>query len=190
MRRVSPSTSDRGRVDARLTGGFLSLAVVLVAAGCIISQDELAGRACASDADCSEAYACVGLEGQRFCEVIYPPRTNSADAGAGDAGVVPTYCADVQPILSATCVSNCHGAVNSGSERTDFRLDYYEPDAGQLKGARAMADRIKARAFDLRTMPPLGNPMPSDAERAVLARWAVAGAPFCTDGGLPDAGGN
>jgi hypothetical protein len=159
---------------------------VLVAGGCIISQDEVAGRACTFDADCPEAYTCAGPEGLRFCEVIYPPRSgSSADAGTADAGVVPTYCAEVQPILAATCVLSCHGADTSGSGRADFRLDYYEPAAGQPKGAREMAARIKVRAFDQRTMPPLGSPQPSDAQRALLGRWAAGGAPFCRDGGTP-----
>jgi hypothetical protein len=172
-------------VDARLKGGFLLLAAVLVAAGCIISQDELAGRACAFDADCPEAYACVGPEGLRACEVIYPPRPATVDAGTPDAGVAPTYCKEVQPILEATCVSSCHGAVTTGSGQNTFRLDYYEPETGQPRGAKDMAARIKARAFDLRTMPPPSSPAPTDAERAVLARWATAGAPFCGDGGTP-----
>ncbi len=178
-------------MDARQTSGFLALGAVLVAGGCIISQDELAGRACTFDADCPEAYTCAGPEGLRFCEVIYPPRSNSsADAGPVDAGVVPTYCAEVQPILAATCVANCHGADNSGSGQETFRLDYYEPAVGQPRGARDMAARIKSRAFDRRDMPPLDSPQPSDAQRALLARWAVGGAPFCRDGGTPDAGGN
>ncbi len=106
--------------------------------------------------------------------------------GARMPGVAPTYCRDVQPILAANCVSSCHGEVNTGSGHTDFRLDYYEPpDGGGPKGAKDMAPRIKVRAFDLRTMPPTGNPAPTDAERAVLGRWAVAGAPFCDDGGTP-----
>ncbi len=177
-------------MDARLKRSFLSLAAVLVAAGCIISQDEFAGHACAFDADCPQAYACVGPEGQRSCEVLYPPRPSSADAGPMDAGVVPTYCVEIQPILAGNCVSSCHGEVNTGSNRADFRLDYYEPDAGQPPGARAMASRIRERAFVFQTMPPAGNPAPSASERALLARWAQAGAPFCADGGSPDAGGN
>jgi hypothetical protein len=172
-------------VDSRLKGGLLAFAAALAAAGCIISPDELAGRSCTFDADCPEAYACVGQDGQRACEVIYPPRPAAPDGGVADAGVVPTYCREVQPILAANCVSSCHGAVNTyPNSPTDFRLDYYEPDAGQPKGAKDMAARIKARAFDLRTMPPAGQPMPFDAERALLGRWATAGAPFC-DGGTP-----
>jgi hypothetical protein len=171
-------------VDSTLKGAFLALAAALSAAGCIISQDELAGRSCTFDVDCPEAYVCVGPEGQRSCEVSYPPRTPSPDGGVADAGVVPTYCGEVQPILAANCVSSCHGDVTTGSNHPEFRLDYYAPDAGQPKGAKDMAARIKARAFDLRTMPPAGNPVPSDGERAVLGRWAAAGAPFC-DGGTP-----
>ena len=192
MRRASPTTSRRGRVDLRQTYSILALVAVLVVGGCIISQDELAGRSCTFDADCPEAYACSGPEGLRFCEVIYPPRSSSsADAGRVDAGVVPTYCADVQPILAAHCISSCHGVDQTDSSRTDFRLDYYEPTtAGQVKGAKEMASRIKVKAFDQRTMPPLDSPQPSDAQRAVLARWVTAGAPLCADGGVPDAGGN
>jgi hypothetical protein len=172
-------------VDSRLKSGLLALAAALTVAGCIISQDELVGRSCTFDADCPEAYACVGPEGQRSCEVIYPPRPAASDGGVVDAGVVPTYCGEVQSILAANCVSSCHGAVNTfPNSPADFRLDYYEPDAGQPKGAKEMALRVKARAFDLRTMPPSGQPTPTDAERAVLARWAAGGAPFC-DGGTP-----
>jgi hypothetical protein len=179
-------------VEPRQICSVLALVAVVTVGGCIISQDEFAGRACTFDADCPEAYACSGPEGLRVCEVVYPPRSNStADAGTPDAGVVPTYCADVQPILAANCNSNCHTADNSGSGETEFRLDYYEPATASLpKGAKAMAPRIKVRAFDQRTMPPLDQPQPSDAQRALLARWATAGAPFCADGGVPDAGGN
>jgi hypothetical protein len=159
------------------------LTAVLVAAGCIISQEQLAGSACSSDAECPEDYVCVGPEGQRSCQVIYPPQAG-VDGGMPDAGVVPTYCAEIQPILAANCISSCHGADTSVSGHPEFRLDYYEGDAGQPKGAKDMAPRIKVRAFDLRTMPPAGNPAPTDAQRALLGRWATAGAPFC-DGGTP-----
>jgi hypothetical protein len=171
-------------VDARLKGGVVFLAAVLTAAGCLISQEELAGASCQFDADCPGSYACVGPEGQRFCEVVYPPRPASTDAGPTDAGAVPTYCADVKPVLDGFCTSNCHGPETTGSGKGDFRLDYYEADAGAPKGARDMALPIRVQAFERRTMPPLGLPAPSDAERALLARWAAAGAPFC-DGGTP-----
>lgn len=171
-------------MDARLTSGVLSLVAVLAAAGCFISQDDLAGRACTQDADCPAAYACVESGGQSTCQVIYPPVAVSDGGTDGGTGVVPTYCNDVQPILAANCVSSCHGEVSTGSGHPEFRLDYYEPDGGGPKGAKDMAARIKVRAFDLRTMPPTGNPAPTDTERAVLGRWAAGGAPFC-DGGTP-----
>ncbi|MBN1204488.1 MAG: hypothetical protein JXB05_06155 [Myxococcaceae bacterium] len=171
-------------MDARLTGGFLSLVAVLTAAGCLISQDELAGTSCQLDAECPESYACVGPEGQRFCEIIYPPRPAASDAGPTDAGVPPTYCADIKPVLDGYCTANCHGPLTNNSGQNDFRLDYYEPDAGQPKGAREMASRIRYRAFEIRTMPPANSPSPSDAQRALLGRWAAVGAPFC-DGGTP-----
>ena len=171
-------------MDARLKAGSLWLVPVLSAAGCLISQDELAGTSCQFDAECPESYACVGPEGQRSCEVIYPPRPATPDAGPTDAGVPPTYCADVKPVLDGFCTSNCHGPETTNSGQSDFRLDYYEPDGGGPKGAKDMALRVRVRAFEQRTMAPRGNPPPSDAERALLARWAAAGAPFC-DGGTP-----
>jgi hypothetical protein len=175
-------------VDARARGGFLALATVLSVAGCIISQDDAVNRACTSNADCPQAYACMELGAERVCELVYPPVVDAGtpDAGPGDAGVVPTYC-DVQPILNASCISSCHGAVSDSSGRKDFRLDYYEPADGGVKGAKAMADRIKARTFDLRTMPPASyTPQPTDAERARVAQWVVGGALPCA----PDGGGN
>jgi hypothetical protein len=193
-------------VDARSRGVFLAFATLMSVAGCIISQDETANRACADDTDCPQAYACMELGAQRTCELVYPPGELPADAGPGDAGpgdggpgdggpgdggpgdggVVPTYC-DVQPILNANCVSTCHGAVNTDSRRTDFRLDYYEPEPGGVKGAKAMAARIKARTFDLRTMPPASRAQqPSDAERARVAQWVTGGALPCAS----DAGSN
>lgn len=180
-------------MDARSRGVFLALATVLSVAGCIISQDEAVNRTCTSNTDCPQAYACMELGAQRTCELIYPPSVDAGpgdagpgDGGPGDGGVVPTYC-DVQPILNASCVSSCHGADNSSSGQRGFRLDYYEPEDGGVKGAKAMADRIKARTFDVRTMPPGPfSPQPTDAERARVAQWVTGGALPCA----PDGGGN
>ncbi|GHG90680.1 hypothetical protein [Comamonas sp. JC664] len=112
----------------------------------------------------------------------------------GDAGPTPTWCADIQPILAASCVSSCHGADTRGSGVASFRLDSYAPEDGGVPGAKAMAARILARAYVFQDMPPPGSgvPMPSAQERALIARWAVEGAPSCEDagpgGGNPDAG--
>jgi len=166
---------------------------LLAAMACSIQMDEVAGRACSDDSDCPSLYACssTGVEGQRTCEVRYPPAQASTDGGV-DAGPVPTYCKDIEPILAASCVSTCHGADTSGSQVATFRLDYYEPTGNDVPGARSKAARIKARAFDSRDMPPSNSPgtvtRPTDAQRALIARWVAGGAPFCDADGGTDAG--
>jgi hypothetical protein len=161
----------------------LVLVSALAASGCLISENAGPGHSCSDDSECPESYRCVTIsEGQRSCEVTYPPRPLDADGGTPDAGPVPTWCQDIQPLLAASCVSSCHGATTSGSKRTDFRLDTYA-QAGGVLGARDMAARIKARAVDQQTMPPSGNPAPSAAERDLLSRWVAGGTPLCADGG-------
>jgi hypothetical protein len=171
----------------RAVGSVLLSAAVAVV-GCVVSVSDFAGKTCEVADDCPEPYVCVAARpgSVRTCEVLGLPEV--ADGGGGGGGPVPTYCADIQPILMANCVASCHGADNSGSGRTDFRLDYYEPDAGQPRGAKVMALRIKQRAFDFQDMPPPGNPEPTSAERTLLSLWAVGGAPLC-DGGTPADGG-
>ena len=109
------------------------------------------------------------------------------EAPEPDEGPVPTWCKDIQPILAATCVSSCHGETTSGSNRPDFRLDTYER-VGEVAGAKLMAPRIHARAVTFRTMPPPGHPAPTEAERALIDRWAAGGAPFCNGDLTPDGG--
>jgi hypothetical protein len=177
-------------VDSSVSVRSLALAALLAGAGCIIALDDGPGRPCTADSECPEAYGCVaGEEGEGTCQVLYPPRPSAAGDGA-DAGPVPTYCQEIQPILAANCVSTCHGA-DTSTGTPGFRLDYYAPDGGGLPpGAKAKADRIKARAADLRTMPPAGHPAPTLAQRALLARWVLGGAPECAspDAGTPDGG--
>lgn len=164
------------------------LSAVVAAIGCVVSVADFAGKSCELAEDCPEPYVCVAARpgAGRTCEALGLPEV--ADGGGG-GDPVPTYCEEIQPILAANCISSCHGADNSDSNRVDFRLDYYEPDAGQVKGAKAMAPRIKVRAADFQDMPPPGNPQPTPAERVLLSQWAAGGAPFCNDGGTSTDGG-
>lgn len=105
------------------------------------------------------------------------------------SGMGPWYCREVKPILDSYCAT-CHGAPPSGGAPATFRLDVFGTVDG-IVGAGAKALRIKARAADTRTMPPTGAAQPTDAERAVLAAWANAGAPECEDStnvGVADGG--
>ncbi|HZH15295.1 MAG TPA: hypothetical protein VE057_13160 [Archangium sp.] len=161
----------------------LVLACALLASGCVLAENAGPGHPCSDDSECPASYRCVTVStDQRSCEVLYPPAPQETDAGSVDAGPVPTWCQDIRPILAASCVASCHGADTSGSGYTDFRLDQYAASGG-VNGARELAARIKDRAVDQRTMPPLGNPAPSAAERELLTRWIAGGTPLCTDGG-------
>ncbi|MCY1079141.1 hypothetical protein [Archangium lansingense] len=160
------------------------LVSALAASGCFFSENPGPGRPCLDDSECPASYRCVTVSAdQRSCEVMFPPAPQDTDAGTSDAGPVPTWCQDVRPILTASCVASCHGADTSGSKRSDFRLDMYEASSGVL-GARDMAARIRARAVvEPPSMPPPGNPAPSASEREILSRWIAGGTPLCTDGG-------
>jgi hypothetical protein len=163
------------------------LAAALIV-GCVVSVSDFAGKSCEIAEDCPEPYVCVAARpgAGRTCEVLGLP---DIEGEGPDQGPVPTYCADIQPILAANCISSCHGDVTTGSGRSDFRLDYYEPAVSGPNGAKAMAPRIKVRATDFKDMPPQGNPEPTAAERALIGRWAAGGAPLCADGGTSaDAG--
>jgi len=177
---------------------FLSAALCLGAvAACTLDVTDFTGKKCESAGDCPDTHVCVSARpGQgRTCEVLGLP--GLSDGGEVDAGPVPTWCEDVQPLLAASCVSSCHGEDRSGSNDSPFRLDYYAPDAGdagELPGAQSKAERIRQRAAISRDMPPSGSdvPFPTEEERALLARWAAGGAPLCpedtADAGLDDGG--
>ncbi|NTX14861.1 hypothetical protein FJV41_15650 [Myxococcus llanfairpwllgwyngyllgogerychwyrndrobwllllantysiliogogogochensis] len=171
--------------------------VVAFTVACTIDVADFTGKTCETASDCPDTHVCVAVrQGQgRTCEVLGLP--GIPDAGEVDAGPVPTYCDDVQPILAASCVSTCHGADTSGSNQTSFRLDYYAPpdgggaDGGGLPGAFAKAARIRARTSVFQDMPPSPTTvtLPTAEQRAIVARWVEGGAPFCDAGtGEPDGG--
>lgn len=163
----------------------ISVAGTLVA--CAVSVSDFAGKSCEVAEDCPDGYTCVAARpgAGRTCEVLNLPGLE--DAGGPPTGPVPTYCKEVQPLLNAYCTSNCHGVDHSGSGQTGFQLDIYE-STSTVKGAMEMAPRIQVRAVRFKDMPPVGRPAPTDEEREILGNWAAGGAPFCTDGGVPDGG--
>jgi hypothetical protein len=161
----------------------------MVVVGCVVSVSDFAGKSCETAEDCPDPYVCVAARpgAGRTCEALGLP--GFADGGSDpDPGPVPTWCADVQPLVTAYCISSCHGTEKGGSGQLDFQLDMYE-SANGLKGAREMAPRVEVRAFRFKDMPPAGNPAPTAEEREVLGRWAQGGAPFCNDGGVSPDGG-
>jgi hypothetical protein len=111
-------------------------------------------------------HSMVGL-GPGLCLLLFA-------ALACDAEPVPTYHADVKPILERSCV-RCHSAENIGP----FQLDNFTD-------ASAVKDLIAASA-EARTMPPwlagpdcddyVGDPTLSDEEIATLRQWADGNAP-------------
>jgi len=168
----------------RLASSLLGLCAAL-ATGCSLEAPDFTGKSCEAATDCPSTHACVAArpgEG-RTCELLQPPGVTPAAEGP-----VPTWCKDIQPVLAASCVASCHGAVTDGSGRKDFRLDRYETVGGVL-GAKDKAERIQDRTYAQRTMPPQGSPEPSEAERALIDRWFRGGAPLCDDGGTPGDGG-
>lgn len=159
-----------------LLQSLLGLCAVVVT-GCTIEVPDFSGKSCESLNDCPRPYTCVAARpgAGHTCEVLNGPGITDPNAGP-----VPTWCQDIRPILEAHCVSACHGATTTGSGRPDFRLDMYEAD-GEVAGAKLMAPRIHARTVTFRTMPPPGHPEPTEAERALIDRWAAGGAPACAE---------
>jgi uncharacterized membrane protein len=93
--------------------------------------------------------------------------------GVASAGIPDTVSfSDVRPIVDRRCVA-CHS-------RTPSIPDFGAPPVGvsfeEPARIQALADRIRARAVETRTMP-LGNrTRMTDRERAMLARWIEQGA--------------
>lgn len=78
---------------------------------------------------------------------------------------VPTYHADVAPILARYCTT-CH---------TDPPIAGAPQPLLTFEQAKADADRIRVRAVQLGDMPPGGGV--ADGDKAVLEAWVAGGAP-------------
>lgn len=106
------------------------------------------------------------------------------DAGETNGG--PTWCRDVQPIVSSRCTL-CHGATPSfGASISLVRFSDTQRQGapGQLVHER-MAARITAPQS---RMPPPNQPQLTPAEVQTIVRWSMAGAPEGTCTTEPDAG--
>lgn len=128
-----------------------------------------------------------------------PPDPNpgfpDAQVAGGDAGPGgPTWYQDIQPIVAARC-QQCHNNPLVGG--APFALLTYE-DTQRMWGTgvqapvhQLMAARIEAAAG---RMPPAGQTPLTEAERMLIRRWSIAGAPAGertgdADGGVPPDGG-
>ncbi|HEY8208434.1 MAG TPA: hypothetical protein VIG99_13180 [Myxococcaceae bacterium] len=156
-------------------------AAALAVTACLIQVPDQEGQSCVHASDCPPPLTCVPLRTLpgRSCEYVPGPIVSSAsDAIDGGGG---TFCQDAKPLFDAYCVS-CHGALNL---QGNLRLDFYAADGGPVPGAFDLADRIKFRTWDTRSMPPANAvALPGDEERLTIARWVVGGAVEC-DAGTP-----
>lgn len=161
---------------------FLLAVAVVAWAGCIVTQNDVIDDPCTADGDCPSGYMCGAEQrGGRFCELIFPVRTITADAGIPDAGRAVFYCSQTQSgvqsiksIMDAYCVA-CHGAV---FPQLNVRLDLY--DTGTGNGVRPRGERVKHRTSLIKDMPTLdAGAFPSEEERALVAEWFDRGSPFC-----------
>src|SRR5689334_4828595 len=145
-------------------------AAALAVTACLIPVQDQQGQSCVHAADCPPPLTCVPLRTLpgRSCEYVLGPIVSSAsdliDGGGG------TYCRDAKPIFDVYCIS-CHGPL---SVQGNLRLDIYAADGGEVPGALDLADRIKFRTWDTRSMPPANAiNVPGDEERLTIARWVV-----------------
>lgn len=77
---------------------------------------------------------------------------------------IPTYTADIEPIITANCaITDCHGG-SQPPQLTTYAL------------VQAQAERVKIRTT-AETMPPAGQPDLTQDEINKIARWADNGAP-------------
>lgn len=114
------------------------------------------------------APAALALAGAVF---LSAPRGAAATQPA--AGGAPAF-AEVRGIVSGRCLP-CHSQY-----QTDRSLG---PAPGGItfdtpESVARVAERIRVRAVETRTMPPANKTGMTDQERAVLARWIAAGAPL------------
>jgi hypothetical protein len=97
------------------------------------------------------------------------------DAASRAAAQTPTFQHHVRPIFAAKCVA-CHGG-----KQTKARLDLRTLES-TLKGGKSgpivagkIDDSLLWQRIDAAEMPPKGQPLLSEVERAVIRRWIEQG---------------
>ena len=116
-----------------------------------------------------------------------PPAADPPVDDSASSGVAPTYYADVKPILDVSCV-RCH-------DDKGIATSFADPAFVQ-----ALAPTIAARTAAGETPPAAPDPacrdyersatmVVTDAQKAVLAEWADAGAPLGDPADAVDGGG-
>lgn len=116
-----------------------------------------------------------------------PPNTRSDESDLVlfiEQGVATTYTwADVQPLFSKYCGA-CHGEPARTVALDYFCLLEYQqgeavpPCAASDQGVFEMRSNVYQRMVSAKTMPPAGNPQPTQAERDKVGNWIQGGAPF------------
>ena len=100
----------------------------------------------------------------------------------GDAGAVPSFNADILPILSENCFQ-CHG-VDAAKRRADLRLDMRGSAIARgaivpgVPSAGSLVARIHATDPGTRMPPDDSHRSLTDAQRAMIVRWIAAGAVY------------
>ena len=100
--------------------------------------------------------------------VVGRPETtpSAATAGAADIPAQVSF-ADARSIVDRRCTA-CHSATPSITEFGPSPGGVSFDDPARIQ---ALAERIRVRAIDTRTMPPGNRTQMTDRERAMLARW-------------------
>jgi hypothetical protein len=126
---------------------------------------------------------CVPLDRLALTVAVGLVTTVAAIAAAAEPAI--RFDRDIRPLLSENCYA-CHGP---GTQEAGLRLDSHEAATAQLaSGGRAivagdtkaseMLARIAATDPDVAMPPPHTNKSLSPEQKALLAKWIAAGAPY------------
>jgi uncharacterized membrane protein len=116
--------------------------------------------------------AAVALAGAMFLSTPKGAAAPVTAAGSG-ADTVPSFAA-VRVVIAQRC-QPCHSALQSDRS--------FGPSPGGVtfdtpESVARLAERVRVRAIETRTMPLANKTGMTDDERALLARWIAAGAPL------------